>query len=52
MSESLNRARAFAVAAHGDQMYGDQPYSFHLDMVAEILAAFVNRPRLPATSAM
>lgn len=29
-------ARDFAVAAHGSQMYGDEPYSFHLDQVAEI----------------
>lgn len=36
----VDRARAFAVAAHGDQMYGDQPYSVHLDAVAAILLPF------------
>jgi (p)ppGpp synthase/HD superfamily hydrolase len=34
------RARAFAVAAHGEQRYGDQPYSVHLEAVAAILAPF------------
>ncbi|GAA5172945.1 HD domain-containing protein [Viridibacterium curvum] len=36
----LTKARAFAVQAHGDQKYGDRPYSFHLDMVANNLAAY------------
>lgn len=27
-------AREFAINAHGDQKYGDQPYSYHLDQVA------------------
>jgi (p)ppGpp synthase/HD superfamily hydrolase len=40
MLESLVRARSFAIAAHGDQMYGSQPYSFHLDAVVAILAPF------------
>ena len=31
-----NQARQFAIAAHGNQMYGDHPYSFHLDAVASI----------------
>lgn len=34
------RARAFAVAAHGGQLYGDLPYAAHLDEVAGILDAF------------
>jgi len=29
-------ARAFAIAAHADQKYGDHPYSFHLDAVAAL----------------
>lgn len=29
-------ARAFAIEAHGDQMYGRHPYSHHLDAVAEL----------------
>lgn len=31
-------AREFAVTAHGDQKYGDEPYSVHLDEVAELVA--------------
>jgi (p)ppGpp synthase/HD superfamily hydrolase len=33
-------ARAFAVAAHGDQKYGDRPYSYHLDAVAALVAPY------------
>jgi guanosine-3',5'-bis(diphosphate) 3'-pyrophosphohydrolase len=40
MLEVLTDARAFAIAAHGDQTYGNQPYSFHLDAVVELLAPF------------
>jgi guanosine-3',5'-bis(diphosphate) 3'-pyrophosphohydrolase len=40
MLDALTHARSFAVAAHGDQKYGDHPYSFHLDAVVELLAAF------------
>ena len=29
-------ARSFAVQAHGDQKYGERPYSYHLDQVAAI----------------
>lgn len=32
----INIARSFALAAHGDQKYGNLPYSFHLDEVASI----------------
>ena len=32
----VTEARKFAILAHGDQMYGEQPYSFHLDSVASI----------------
>ncbi len=31
LPDSVARARDFAVKAHGDQKYGDQPYSVHLD---------------------
>jgi (p)ppGpp synthase/HD superfamily hydrolase len=31
-------ARAFAVAAHGDQKYGTAPYVVHLDQVATIVS--------------
>jgi (p)ppGpp synthase/HD superfamily hydrolase len=40
MCEVVAHAREFAVAAHGDQRYGDQPYAVHLDEVAELLAPF------------
>src|ERR1035437_7673174 len=29
-------ARSFAIAAHGDQKYGDRPYAYHLDAVARL----------------
>ena len=32
------RARAFSLAAHGEQRYGDQPYSVHIDAVAALAA--------------
>lgn len=40
MNAPVARAREFAVSAHGEQRYGDRPYSFHLDAVAEILSPF------------
>lgn len=36
MPSTRELARAFAVAAHGDQKYGDHPYAYHLDAVAGI----------------
>jgi (p)ppGpp synthase/HD superfamily hydrolase len=36
MTPAVERAREFALAAHGSQKYGEHPYSFHLDAVAEI----------------
>jgi (p)ppGpp synthase/HD superfamily hydrolase len=33
-------ARAFAIQAHTGQQYGDQPYSVHLDAVAELVKPF------------
>ena len=38
--DRVNRARAYAVAAHGDQKYGDYPYVFHLDQVASLLTRY------------
>jgi len=41
MSTSLqDQARAFAVAAHGGQRYGEHPYVHHLDAVASIAGSF------------
>lgn len=40
MQETYTRvieARDFAIQAHGDQMYGRMPYSYHLDQVAQKL---------------
>lgn len=34
------KARAFAVEAHGDQSYGVEPYSVHLDAVHALAVAF------------
>lgn len=33
-----NKAREFAIKWHGDQMYGDKPYVYHLDQVAGIVS--------------
>jgi len=40
MLESPREARSFAIAAHGSQLYGDQPYVVHLDAVVASLADF------------
>lgn len=40
MGDTADRARAFAVAAHGEQKYGEQPYVVHLDAVAALLTPF------------
>ena len=34
------KARAFAIKAHGTQMYGAEPYVTHLDQVVAVLAEF------------
>jgi len=33
-------ARSFAVAAHGEQKYGNHPYSIHLDAVAALVEPY------------
>lgn len=33
----ISKIRNFAIKAHGDQMYGEFPYIFHLDQVVQIL---------------
>lgn len=33
----MSKAREFAVKHHGDQMYGDKAYVYHLDQVASIV---------------
>lgn len=32
----VKKARAFALEAHGDQMYGTKPYEYHLQRVADL----------------
>lgn len=39
-SSDVPRARRFALEAHGDQRYGDQPYVVHLDAVADVLEPY------------
>lgn len=36
----LEEARAFAIKHHGDQKYGDKPYSYHLDSVVSLLEPY------------
>ena len=40
MPPTPDQARSFAIAAHGEQKYGDYPYSYHLDAVAAIAARY------------
>jgi (p)ppGpp synthase/HD superfamily hydrolase len=40
ISGSSRRSREFAVKAHGDQKYGDNPYSYHLDKVVNNATKF------------
>lgn len=35
--QGRERAREFAIQAHGDQRYGDRPYVEHLSAVVEVL---------------
>ena len=39
-TDIVSRARASAVAAHGEQRYAGQPYVVHLDAVAALLAPY------------
>lgn len=40
MSKLIEKAREFAVAAHGNQKYGDAPYLVHLQAVAKLLIPY------------
>jgi guanosine-3',5'-bis(diphosphate) 3'-pyrophosphohydrolase len=40
MPSDEDRARAFAIAAHGDQRYGSEPYVVHLAAVRQVLRDF------------
>lgn len=37
---SVAHARAYAVRAHGAQLYGERPYVYHLDAVAALLEPY------------
>lgn len=37
MIEIVKKARDFAIKKHGSQMYGENPYVYHLDKVYEII---------------
>lgn len=39
-AELVERARRLAIAAHGDQRYGQEPYRVHLEHVVEVLRRF------------
>lgn len=42
-----DKARSFAVVAHGDQIYGeDQPYERHLEAVVEVIRGWTDDPEL------
>lgn len=43
MHDSVQRARAFALEAHGEQRYGAHPYHVHLDAVAALLEPWGER---------
>jgi (p)ppGpp synthase/HD superfamily hydrolase len=38
--ELVQKARTFAIEHHGEQKYGDEPYSVHLDAVESVLVEF------------
>lgn len=38
--DRVQKARAFAIKAHGQQKYGDKPYVFHLDQVVALLQKY------------
>jgi len=38
----VGRARQIAIKAHGDQKYGEWPYSSHLEATANVLAEFLS----------
>jgi (p)ppGpp synthase/HD superfamily hydrolase len=38
--QKVIRAKKFAERVHGDQMYGDRPYTFHTNMVASLAKSY------------
>jgi (p)ppGpp synthase/HD superfamily hydrolase len=37
---NVAKAKEFAIAKHGNQKYGEHPYSYHLAQVSQVLAEF------------
>jgi len=37
---NVEKARTYAIKHHGEQMFGEQPYYYHLDMVHSIVVQF------------
>ena len=42
------QARSYAIKAHGDQRYGEHPYSVHLDEVAKIAGQYGDQAQVVA----
>ena len=40
LESRIAEARAFAILAHGDQLYGKKPYVVHLDLVLDLAIAY------------
>ena len=40
----MHPARSFALGAHGNQMYGNEPYIYHLDNTVNELTGIMNQP--------
>ena len=50
-SELVAHSRALALRCHGDQRYGEHPYSYHLEQVAAVLTRFgLGTPELLAAA--
>ena len=39
-NQNVEKAREYAIRHHGEQMFGEQPYYYHLDMVHAIVVKF------------
>ncbi len=39
-NQNVENAREYAIRHHGEQMFGEQPYYYHLDMVHAIVVKF------------
>jgi guanosine-3',5'-bis(diphosphate) 3'-pyrophosphohydrolase len=46
--QTLESARALAVASHGEQLYADEPYERHLEEVVRVLVSNGADPGIPA----